>query len=86
MRKKVLLITLLKRKTKTKTSNDCVNENCLEYVKSISPKTNQKRSLFHAFWVGGVICMIGQTFRFILELWEWVKELTEVMKTSIILV
>ena len=56
-----------------KTSNDCVNENYLEYVKSISPKTNQKRSLFHAFWVGGVICMIGQTFRFILELWVGLK-------------
>lgn len=51
-----------------KTSNDCVNKNYLEYVKAISPKTNQKRTLFHAFWVGGVICMIGQTFRFILEL------------------
>ena len=51
-----------------KTSEDCVNKNYLEYVKAISPKTNQKRTLFHAFWVGGVICMIGQTFRFILEL------------------
>ncbi len=51
-----------------KTSNDCVNKNYLEYVKAISPKTNQKRTLFRAFWVGGVICMIGQTFRFILEL------------------
>ncbi|MBE7083691.1 MAG: stage V sporulation protein AC [Clostridiales bacterium] len=50
-----------------KTSNDCVNNNYLEYVKAISPKTNQKRSLLHAFWVGGTICCIGQTFRFILE-------------------
>ena len=50
-----------------KTSNDCVNNNYLEYVKSVSPKTNQKRTLFRAFWVGGVICMIGQTFRLLLE-------------------
>ena len=50
-----------------KTSDDCVNKNYLEYVKAVSPKTNQKRSLLHAFWVGGVICMIGQTFRLILE-------------------
>lgn len=50
-----------------KTSNDCVNKNYLEYVKAISPKTKQKRSLFHAFWVGGVICSIGQSIRFILE-------------------
>ena len=50
-----------------KTSNDCLNNNYLEYVKSISPKTKQKRSLFHAFWVGGVICSIGQSFRYLLE-------------------
>lgn len=51
-----------------KTSDDCVNKNYLEYVKSISPKTKQKRSLFRAFWVGGLICSIGQTFRYLLEL------------------
>ncbi len=50
-----------------KTCKDCENKNYLEYVKAISPKTNQKRSLFRAFWVGGVICMIGQTFRYLLE-------------------
>ena len=50
-----------------KTSKDCVNNNYLEYVKSISPKTNQKRSLVRAFWVGGVICSIGQAFRYLLE-------------------
>lgn len=43
------------------------NENYLEYVKSISPKTNEKRSLFRAFWVGGAICCIGQTIRLLLE-------------------
>ena len=50
-----------------KTSDDCLNNNYLEYVKSISPKTKQQRSLFHAFWVGGVICSIGQSFRYLLE-------------------
>ena len=50
-----------------KTSDDCVNKNYLEYVKAISPKTKQKRSLFHAFWVGGVICSIGQTIRYLLQ-------------------
>lgn len=50
-----------------RTSKDCVNNNYLEYVKSISPKTNQKRSLLRAFWVGGVICLIGQGFRFLFE-------------------
>ena len=50
-----------------KTYNDCKNNNYLEYIKAISPKTKQKRSLFRAFWVGGVICLIGQTFRMLLE-------------------
>lgn len=50
-----------------KTSEKCINDNYLQYVKSISPKTHLVRTLFHAFWVGGLICMIGQTFRFLLE-------------------
>ena len=50
-----------------KTSKDCENTNYLEYVKAISPKTKQKRSVFHAFWVGGFICIVGQAFRFLLE-------------------
>ncbi len=50
-----------------KESEYFINNNYLEYVKGISPKTNQKKSLFHAFWVGGVICMVGQIFRYILE-------------------
>ena len=37
-----------------------VNNNYINYVKSIAPKTNEKRSLFRAFWVGGLICCIGQ--------------------------
>lgn len=44
-----------------------VNKNYLEYVSGISPKTNETRSLLHAFWVGGVICLVGQFIRFMLE-------------------
>ena len=44
-----------------------VNKNYLEYVSDISPKTNEERSLLHAFWVGGVICLVGQFIRFMLE-------------------
>jgi len=50
-----------------KTSKDYVNTEYLEYVKKISPKTNQKRTLFRAFWVGGFICVIGQSIRYLLE-------------------
>ena len=31
-------------------------------VKQASPKTNEAKTLFAAFCVGGVICMIGQAF------------------------
>lgn len=44
-----------------------LNQNYLDYVSRISPKTNESRSLWHAFWVGGVICFIGQFVRFMLE-------------------
>lgn len=43
------------------------NEKYLNYVSGIAPKTNEKRSLLHAFWVGGTICVIGQFIRFMLE-------------------
>lgn len=50
-----------------KKTQNCSNENYLNYVKSISPKTNEVRSLFRAFWVGGVICLIGQGIRYLFE-------------------
>lgn len=50
-----------------KTSKDCKNDNYLDYVKSISPKTKQIRTLVRAFFVGGIICSIGQIIRDLLE-------------------
>lgn len=45
------------------------NTKYLEYVSSIAPKTNEFKTLIHAFWVGGVICLIGQFVRFMLMYW-----------------
>ena len=39
-----------------------------EYISSIIPKTNEKRSLFNSFIVGGFICSIGQFIRYIFML------------------
>ena len=50
-----------------KTEKDFANQNYLEYIKAICPKTKQARSLLHAFWVGGLICVIGQGVRTLLE-------------------
>lgn len=48
-----------------KTAKECVNENYLSLVSLTAPKTNEKRSLFRAFWVGGAICSVGQGIRFL---------------------
>lgn len=57
----------LRRRRELKMKDKFYNENYLNYVSLISPKTNEKRSLLHAFWVGGTICLIGQFIRFTLE-------------------
>ncbi len=44
-----------------------INDNYLNYVKSVSPKTNEKRSLIRAFLVGGLICAIGQGLRYMFQ-------------------
>lgn len=36
------------------------NKDYNDYVKNKIPKTRSWPTLFNAFWVGGVICMIGQ--------------------------
>lgn len=36
------------------------NKKYNEYVESKIPKTNEFPSLFNSFWVGGLICCIGQ--------------------------
>lgn len=50
-----------------KTTNPYMNKNYLEYVCLSSPRTNEIRTLYRAFLVGGLICCIGQFFRFMLE-------------------
>ncbi len=50
-----------------KKTEDFINNNYLDYVSSASPKTKEFRSLIRAFWVGGVICCIGQGIRMLLE-------------------
>ena len=41
------------------------NREYLEFVSSICPKTNELKTLLHAFWVGGLICLLGQGVRYI---------------------
>ncbi len=50
-------------------NNQNYNEEYLNYVKQISPKTKHFKTLWHAFWVGGVICLIGQFIRYMFMYW-----------------
>ena len=36
------------------------NEEYNEYVEQITPTYNIWKNCFHAFWIGGLICMIGE--------------------------
>lgn len=44
-----------------------INKNYLNYVSIISPKTKELSNILHAFLVGGLICLIGQIIRLLLE-------------------
>ena len=41
------------------------NKEYLDYVSSIAPVTNETRTLVRAFWVGGLICVIGEFIRYV---------------------
>ena len=43
------------------------NENYLNYVRSFDPETKHFKNCYRAFIVGGLICCIGQFFRYFLE-------------------
>ena len=62
------------------------NKKYIEYVSSITPKTNEKRSLFRAFWVGGTICVIGQLIRYLLQFFLGLYGDALASVTSIILI
>ena len=50
-------------------NNQNYNKEYLDYVKQIAPKTKEFKTLWHAFWVGGIICFIGQFVRFMFMYW-----------------
>ena len=64
--KKSVFSKSLRRELEMNTINR-QNKRYLDFVSSISPKTNEKRSLLRAFWVGGAICTFGQFIRFMLQ-------------------
>ena len=45
------------------------NERYNKYVEAKIAKTHAWPSLFNAFWIGGLICVIGQIFNDLLLIW-----------------
>lgn len=43
------------------------NKNYLEYIKTMDPPSKHLKNCTSAFLVGGIICVIGQFFRFMLQ-------------------
>ncbi len=43
------------------------NSEYIELVSKLTPKTNELKTLFRAFWVGGFICVIGQFIKILLS-------------------
>lgn len=58
----------------------------LKYVADITPKSNERRSLFNAFIVGGFICSIGQFIRYMFMLFLGLSGDELAMATSIVLI
>lgn len=51
----------------TRETKSHINKEYLEYVKAIAPKTKHLHNCLRAFIVGGLICCLGQFFRYELE-------------------
>ena len=49
-------------------SRENYNKNYIKYVHSFDPPTQHVKTCIRAFFVGGLICCIGQFFRYLLEL------------------
>ena len=65
--KKKLYFVGQKSMREIKKTEDFINQNYLKYTNLNSPKTNEKRTLIRAFWVGGLICSIGEGIRMLLS-------------------
>ena len=56
------------------------------YVADFVPKTNELRSLFNSFFVGGFICSLGQFIRYFFSLWFKLQGEELASATSVVLI
>lgn len=62
------------------------NSAYLTYVSEKTPKSNERRSLFNAFIVGGFICSIGQFIRYMFMMYAKLSGDELAMATSVVLI
>lgn len=63
------------------------NENYNKYIKNKIPKTKPWPTLFNSFWVGGVICLIGQGINELLMfIWPNIDQTTQWAYVLIVLI
>lgn len=63
------------------------NENYNNYIKNKIPKTKPWPTLFNSFWVGGVICLIGQGINELLMfIWPNIDQTTQWAYVLIVLI
>ena len=57
-----------------------------QLVKKLTPNSNYAQGYVRAFWVGGVICVIGQLIALAGEKWLGMTEASASMLTSVVLI
>ncbi len=63
------------------------NQNYNKYIKQKIPKTKPWPTLFNSFWVGGVICLVGQGVNELLSLiWPNIDQTTQWTYVLIVLI
>ena len=63
------------------------NKNYNKYIKNKIPKTKPWPTLFNSFWVGGVICLVGQGINELLMLiWPNIDQTTQWTYVLIVLI
>jgi len=62
------------------------NEKYLQFVSATTPTTKERRTLLHAFFIGGTICSVGQFLRYMLSYWAGLSGDTLAGTVSVILI
>lgn len=49
-----------------------------EYVERITPNNSLTKDMWNAFWIGGLICVMGQIWLELFSILEWIRRTAQV--------